>query len=269
MRRPALIAFTTHVCLLAALACGDAVNNPDPEGSGGAGGSPSTTSPMTSSMTTGATGGSTTGTGGAPPSSCPPLEPAPNTSCTTPGLSCTYDNCTPPLYRNGLTLNCVLGAWVLMSEEICDAEPPACPELIVLGQTCDSSRTPGPCTWLDPCGSASSVVCSGGTWTRSLNQRGLPLPPEDEAASAAGGVSATGGAPLPVSCPASPPEIGTPCCPAFVPPICDYADPSTATGGFIPSNDGTTGGSAGSPGEDPVPPCLVCSSQMDWQRCAQ
>ena len=265
---------TGSLCLLVALACGDTVENPESDAAGNAGGSASTTSESTADATTDATMGPTTGTGGTGPSACPPLEPAAATSCVSPGMTCAYDNCVAPLYRARHTLSCLQGAWVLTSEELCEQEASDCPEFgFFLGQTCDASLTPGPCSGTDACSSAIWAICEGGVWTRSANgQRGLP--PDGGAGAgmggaAAGAIAATGGAPIPVSCPVTPPQPGTPCCPSSVPAICDYSIP---TAGLIPVDGSATsttgqGGAAGSPGEGPVTPCLSCSARMVWETC--
>jgi hypothetical protein len=278
MKTPTLCVATGSLCLLAALACGDTVENPESETASASAGSRSTLSETTTDTTTGATLGPTNGTGGTGPGACPPLEPAPSTNCVSPGLTCTYDNCRAPEYRDGHTLSCLQGAWMLTSEELCDQEPPNCPaSTSVIGQVCDASLTPGPCSAFDACGALGSAVCSGGIWT--LSSSGLGASPPDGSAGAGNGdaaaaPAATGGAPIPLRCPGVPPEVGTSCCPASVPAICDYDSPSTATGGFMPDDMAlvtTTGqgGSAGSPGADRPPPCLICSAQMVWQTCGE
>jgi hypothetical protein len=250
----------------------------------------------TTADTRGASGG-TGGTGGTTSGSCPSIEPAIGAGCSEDGQSCVFVNCAAPDYRDDHTLSCFNGAWALIEEVVCDAEPTSCPATApVRGQACDAATTPGPCTVLNACGVAELAYCMDGSWEfGSAEDRADPIiPGTGGATGSAVAVATTGGIPELPECPVNPPTLGAACCPADYPDTCDYGTAgSGGAEGIVPAVGGasgdsatvqsatvgaggagfttttvvtTGGGTTGSGGTAPAPECLTCGDDsMVWE----
>lgn len=204
-------------------------------GGNGTGGDPSSGG---DTGTGGDTSGQITGTGGTDSGSCPSIEPAIGASCEFDGQRCPFVNCEAPDYRDDHTLTCFDGAWALTAEVICDEEPSSCPATPpVRGQACDSDATPGPCTAIDACGGVQLAYCEGNVWTFEANDGDSePIAPGVGGASAVStAVATTGITPELPECPINPPTLGTSCCPADYPEVCDYGSGSGSSNFGVPA----------------------------------